>query len=245
MLRIFRITKQRISSQRHFFSVLTRLLGFSPANLSLYQLALRHRSSSSALEKGVSRSNERLEFLGDAILGSIIAHHLFKLFPFKDEGFLTRLRSRLVSRETLNMVALKIGLDELIEKRTHDQIHKSIHGDALEALIGAIYLDRGYQKASKFVIEKMIKPHLDIEELINTEVDFKSRILEWATRNKRQVMFKVESEKRIKGKTQYQISLSIDGSEISQASGWSKKGAEQQAAESAYRKINPENLSAK
>jgi ribonuclease-3 len=143
------------------------------------------------------------------------------------------------------MVALKIGLDELIEKRTHDQIHKSIHGDALEALIGAIYLDRGYQKASKFVIEKMIKPHLDIEELINTEVDFKSRILEWATRNKRQVMFKVESEKRIKGKTQYQISLSIDGSEISQASGWSKKGAEQQAAESAYRKINPENLSAK
>lgn len=240
MLRFFRIARQRVSSNRIFFSILRQILGFSPGNLSLYQLALRHRSSTSALERGVNKSNERLEFLGDAVLGTAAAHHLFKLFPFKDEGFLTRLRSRIVSRETMNQLARKIGLDELIEKRTHENSHKSINGDALEALIGAIYIDKGYDRACKFVIEKLIKPHLDIEEILSTEVDYKSRILEWATRKKIAVSFLVTDEKRIKGKTQYQISLFLDGCEVSNAQGWSKKSAEQQASEAAFKKVTAE-----
>ncbi len=237
MLRFFRIARHRISSKKTFFFVLKQILGFSPENLSLYQLALRHRSSTEALERGLNKSNERLEFLGDAILGAVVAHHLFKLYPFKDEGFLTRLRSRIVSRETLNQIARKIGLDELIEKRTHENSHKSIHGDALEALIGAIFIDKGYDKARKFVIEKLIKPHLDLEEMLSTEVDYKSRILEWGTRSRKAITFRVTEEKRIKGKTQYKISLYLDGNEISSALGGSKKSAEQQAAESAYKII--------
>lgn len=215
-------------------------MGFSPGNLNLYQLALRHRSSSGALESGVNKSNERLEYLGDAVLGAVVAHHLFKLFPFKDEGFLTRLRSRIVSRETLNQVARKIGLDQLIEKRTFENSHKSINGDALEALIGAIFMDKGYDRASRFVIEKIVKPHLDIEELLNTEVDYKSRILEWATRKRKALNFRVTGEKRVKGKSVYEVGLFLDGIEVSSAQGGSKKGAEQQAAEIAFKKVTNE-----
>ncbi len=237
MLRFFRIAGAKISSKKSFSIVLKQLLGFSPENLSLYQLALRHRSSQTAVEMGLSKSNERLEFLGDAVLGTIVAHHLFKLFPFKDEGFLTRLRSRIVSRDSLNQVARKIGLDELIEKRSNENSHKSINGDALEALIGAIFIDKGYEKANRYVIEKIIKSHIDIEHLLLTEVDYKSRILEWATKNRKVVSFQVTDEIRLKGKTVYKVGLFMDGAQIAEAEAGSKKSAEQLAAEQAFKTI--------
>jgi ribonuclease-3 len=159
--------------------ILARIIGFYPHQISIYKQAFLHKSVLHNTTLQSFESNERLEFLGDAVLDSVISHFLYYKFPKKDEGYLTKLRSRLVSRQTLNNLALKIGLQEIIQSNL-ERVSKSIYGDALEALIGAIFLDKGYVFAQQFVEEKLLLNHMDIEAIVQTDSDFKSRVIEWS-----------------------------------------------------------------
>jgi ribonuclease-3 len=185
-----------------------------------------------AFKEGADNSNERLEFLGDAVLGASVAHFLFRKFPFKDEGFLTKIRSRIVSRTNLNSLSRKLGLFAMIEvRRENEQIYKSAGGDALEAFIGAIYLDRGYKDAQDFVVNKLIKLHLDLDEILNTDKDYKSKLVEWSQKEKRAIRYEVAAEKGSGPSKYYIIDLYVDEIKQTTGNGNSKKLAEQHAAE--------------
>ena len=162
-----------------------KMLGFYPRNIEIYQQALLHKSSSIKAGKGRLLNNERLEFLGDAILDAIVADIVYKKFEGKREGFLTNTRSKIVQRETLNRVAVEIGLDKLIKYTTRQSSHNSyMCGNAFEALIGAIYLDRGYRTCKKFMEERIINQYLNLEKISRKEVNFKSKLIEWSQKNK-------------------------------------------------------------
>lgn len=232
MFRPFKFLQNYATSDKKLFFSLRNILGFYPYNLSLYKQCLRHRSAAVSFKEGADNSNERLEFLGDAVLGASVAHYLFRKFPFKDEGFLTKIRSRIVSRTNLNSLSRKLGLFEMIEvKRENEQIYKSAGGDALEAFIGAIYLDRGYAKAQSFVINRLIKIHLDLEEILNTDKDYKSKLVEWSQKEKRTIRYEVAAEKGTGLTRYYVIDLYVDEIKQTTGNGNSKKIAEQHAAE--------------
>lgn len=214
------------------------ITGLTPANVELYTLAVRH---SSASKSKIENSNERLEFLGDAILGTIVAEYLFKKYPFKDEGFLTEIRSRIVNRESLNMIAKKIGLNKLItlhQKKRHPNSHKSLYGNALEALVGAVYLDKGYSKCQNFVIKKLLIPHVDIENIVQREKNFKSLLIEWGQKNNHRIEFKIVKESGDNHKKEFTAQVLIDGEKHETGNGMSKKKAELFAAEKTYEGLN-------
>lgn len=206
-----------------------------PVNLSVYRLALSPRGRHGS---GTAYNNERLEFLGDSILGAVAAEYLFRKFPFKDEGYLTRVRSRVVSRATLNEAARKMGIDRLQPIKTRDRQSKSLRGDMLEALIGAIFIDLGFQAAKSFVLNRLFSHYLDIEQLISEDNDYKSRLLEWAVREKKQVEFRLESEVRNKGVNIYRVALLLNNNLMHHASGNSKKEAEQLVSEKCCKTLN-------
>lgn len=228
----------RFSSDRQLYQLLNTLLGFSPKNIGLYKLAFRHKSIAQEVKSGIKNSNERLEFLGDAILGAVVADLLFKRFPFKDEGFLTEMRSKIVSRDNLNRLSVKIGLDQLI-KTNLDRNNKSrsMFGDAFEALIGAIYLDQGYNKAQNFILNRIIKNHVDIELLETTEKNFKSKLLEWAQKERKIVVYEIVEDNQ-PGNKQLKVRVIIDKEEKGIGIDFSKKRAEQIAAEVACKALN-------
>ncbi len=214
---------------------------YKPGNIALYKLAFRHKSAAVSVTNGMKHCNERLEYLGDAVLGSIIAEYLFKKFPYKDEGFLTEMRSRIVSRNNLNFLSKKLGLDKLVMSSL-DNISPScsITGDAFEAFIGAVYLDKGYVFTQNIIINRILNLHIDIDELVNTEVNFKSRIIEYAQKEKKQAEFilanEIENGKRLK---LYEVKLLIDGELVAEGKDYSIKKAEQNAAARAWEKIIP------
>lgn len=204
---------------------------------------MTHRSSSIRTKKGRWVNNERLEFLGDAILDAIVADILYKKFEHKKEGFLTSTRSRIVQRETLNKLAVELGLDKLIISTTRNLAHNTnIYGDALEALIGAIYLDQGYRVAKRFVFETLIKQHLNIDNVLKSEVDFKSRLIEWGQKNKVEVLFEVTNVSYDAQNNPVFISCAkVSGVEIGSGKGYSKKESHQMAAKVAIRKLRESN----
>ena len=227
--------KSIFQKKSEFALTLERILGFSPKRLHYYRQAFTHKSFIKDSKKETFESYERLEFLGDAILDSIISTYLFKKFPFKDEGYLTQLRSRLVRRKTLNELGFKIGLKELIESKLNRE-SKTIYGDAIEALIGAVYLDKGYIVAEEFVLEKLIALHINIEEVIETETDFKSRVLEWAQKNKTTLKYNITEQEENKNKL-FTAHLMIDEEVKGKGTAISKKRAEQLSAEQFYKEI--------
>ena len=212
-----------------------QIVGGKPKNLGLYKLALQHTSASKDIpNSGFRESNERLEYLGDAILGAVIADYLFKKFPYKEEGFLTDIRSRIVNRESLNNLARKIGLNKLIVfdgNRKTALTHKSMNGDALEALVGAIYLDRGFKYCRKFIIKRLIGPHYDLDKIILTNLNFKSLVIEWAQRENKSLRFEIIEEKGDIHHKEFIAQIIIDEKPFTTGSGYSKKKAEQSAAE--------------
>lgn len=216
-----------------------KILGFYPDRIDLYNEAVTHRSSPIRTSNGKWVNNERLEFLGDAILDAIVADILYKEFRNKKEGFLTSMRSRIVQRDTLNKLAVELGLDKLIVSSTRNLAHNTnIYGDALEALIGAIYLDQGYRVAKKFVFETLIKQHLSIEEVVKLEVDFKSRLIEWGQKNKIDVNFNViESSYDEQNNPVFVSGVSVGNMEIGTGVGYSKKESHQMAAKQAIQRI--------
>ncbi len=207
-----------------------QITGRQPINLALYSQAVRHSSVAKKNAGGIKDSYERLEYLGDAILGMIVADLLFQKFPFKEEGFLTELRSRIVSRESLNNLARKIGLAQMVQyhqQRMHR--HKSVYGDVMEALVGAFYLDQGFSSTKHFVTKKLIVPHYDFEELVSTTHNHKSKIIEWSQKENRDIDFELVEEKG-EGSDQFVIQVIVDGEPVKKGYGYNKKKAEQDAA---------------
>ncbi len=220
-----------------------KMLGFYPHNVDLYREAMTHRSSSIRFKKGKWANNERLEFLGDAILDAIVADILYKKFENKKEGFLTSTRSRIVQRETLNKIAGEIGIDKIIVSSTRNLAHNTnIYGDALEALIGAIYLDQGYRAAKKFVFDKLIKQHLNIDKVLKSEVDFKSRLIEWGQKYKIDVVFEViNSSYDDQSNPIFESVVMVGGMNLGSGKGYSKKESHQKAAKKAIKKLRSDN----
>lgn len=209
------------------------MLGFWPGNLSLYRKAFTHSSAANQSRGPENRreSYERLEFLGDAVLSTVIADYLFKKFPFRDEGFLTKLRSRIVSRQQLGKLAQKFGIERLIEAESGlTGRSNSISGDVFEALIGAIFLDKGYAFTSSFINKTILRYHLDIDEIEATDHDFKSKLIEWAQKNKKELRFTLVEELGSGQSKVFVIEITIDGTAHARSQHGSKKRAEQEAA---------------
>ena len=220
------------------------ILGYYPRNIHLYKLALRHKSATEKKINGVKLNNERLEYLGDAILSAIIADYLFKAFPYENEGFLTEMRSKIVSRASLNKLSLKLGLQQLIRLGSEPSAKsKSAGGDAFEAIIGALYLDKGYEFTRKILINRIVNVHFDVDQLVHTEISYKSKLNEWAQKEKREIAFIVDNEVGEKHKKQYVVSAYIDGRPVATSQDYSIKGAENLAAEKAWNKIDDDQES--
>jgi ribonuclease III len=220
-----------------------QISGISPVNIQLYHLAARHRSMARQNEQGFRESNERLEYLGDAVLGMAVAEYLFAKFPMRDEGFLTEIRSRIVNRDILNEVARKMGIAGIVEYSgsPHNRLsYKSIYGDTLEALIGAMYLDHGYGTTRKFIIKKLLRQHFDLREIISTNPNHKSRVIEWAHRNNKSLGFHITEQRGSGHHREFLAELRIGGETIARGNGFSKKKAEQDAAKKACEKLNIE-----
>ncbi|MBA7519496.1 Ribonuclease 3 [subsurface metagenome] len=239
MIRLIRKKKRYIFlPEKQFHKQLKQILGFAPKNYRLYQLALIHKSASGRFSKERDIHNERLEFLGDAILDSIVAEHLYQHFPDKDEGFLTQMRSKIVNRDTLKRIAIKMGIGDLIISRISKDNHKGLFGDTLEAIIGAIYLERGYKKARKFILNRIINYHINLNQLSETEMDFKSRIIEWGQKNKKDINFTCQEQLNGNNNTPVFISHLLVFDDIrGMGMGKSKKEAEQNAARQAIQMI--------
>lgn len=206
------------------------ITGFSPSNIELYRLATLHSSKAKEVD-GYRESNERLEYLGDAILGAAVADYLFKKYPFKNEGFLTEIRSRIVNRESLNHLARKIGIPAIMQSdKKNTQLQQVILGNALEAIVGAVYLDKGYLRCKKFVIDKLIQPYFNLEEVVNSNTNFKSRIIEWSQQNNSTIRFEVTSTSKGKRGKEFLAQIFLDEQPYGQGFGYTKKKAEQDAA---------------
>ncbi len=228
------------SDRKEFYLFLKDLLGFYPGNLKFYDLAFVHKSASSVDSQGNLVNNERLEYLGDAILGAIIADFLYNRFPHEDEGFLTKTRSKLVNRTFLTQLTHEMGLHVFIDSNTAKKIDKShIYGDALEALIGAIYLDRDYNVAKFFVTKKILSQFVNLNEIEQEDSNFKSQLIEWSQKNKREIEFETteETDEKLK-QPKFNAVVKIDNQEIGRGSGTSKKEAHQNAARETLEKLN-------
>lgn len=227
---LFRGIKYFLLSDYSKQKTLKSILGFYPKNAALYDQAFTHKSIVNEQQESDKVSNERLEFLGDAILGAIVAEFFFSKFPFEDEGFLTKIRSKLVSRSFLNQLSVDIGLDSFLETSANLNRSKSIYGDAFEALIGAIYLDKGYENCKKFVVQKIIKDYVDVDELLATETNFKSKLIEFTQSQKKSYKFST-SAFQSEELTYFKCKLFVGGEVVSIGEGNSKKRAEQEAAQ--------------
>ncbi|MEI7526005.1 MAG: ribonuclease III [Mariniphaga sp.] len=233
MLRDLRYQIKLFSSPRkEFYTFLKATTGFSPIKLRLYDLAFIHRSASSPDLLGQPINNERLEYLGDAVLGAIVAEYLYNRFPRKDEGFLTQMRSRIVNRSFLTQLTFKLGLNRFINSNTNSVNDSShIYGDVFEAFIGALYLDTGYQGAKQFVIKKVLNVHVDIEQLERSDNNYKSQLIEWGQKNKRVVDFDTRENRETGHNNLPFISIiRIDGQIVGKGEGYSKKEAQQNSA---------------
>jgi ribonuclease-3 len=224
------------NEKRNFRKQLRNILGFTPRQLDLYITALSHRS----LREGADENNERLEFLGDAVISSIVADYLFMRYPYKGEGFLTEMRSKMVNRNQLNDIAVKIGLKKITLYNHFDHSLKisQIFGNTLEALAGAVYLDKGYTQTQKWVTERIINPHLFMQDLENLDINQKNKLYGWANKNGKVLEFETINEKMENGRRLFTIGAMVDGVLVAEAKAFNKKDASQIAAQIAIEKLN-------
>lgn len=240
MLNLLHRVKIHFSADKEIYQSIKNIFGFYPGNIFLYKLALRHRSVAVEVSGGVKMSNERLEYLGDAILGAIVADYLFKKFPLKDEGFLTDMRSKIVSRASLNKLSQKLGIDKLIMVDNDGNKHfRSINGDAFEAMVGALFIDKGYDFSEHILINRVIAVHYDIDALQHSEMNHKSTLLEYCQKNKLTLEYKVVQEVGNGYRKQFVVEVLVDGKTLASARDYSIKGAEKLAAEKAYLTLVP------
>jgi ribonuclease-3 len=228
------------SSVVSFRKQLRNVLGFVPGKAVLYKTALTHRS----VKEGSDQNNERLEYLGDAVLSAIIADFLFKKYPYKEEGFLTEMRSKMVNRNQLNDIAIKMGLKKISYFNKFDGSLKmsQIFGNTLEAVVGAIYLDKGYDKTRQWVIERIIQPYLFMDDLENLEINHKNKLYGWANKNGKNLEFETLDERIEGGRRLFTVGAVVDGELIAQGRAYNKKDASQIAAQMAMDKLGLSKL---
>jgi ribonuclease-3 len=228
-------SKSRSLEDGIFFDAISEILGFVPINLEYFKKAFTHRSSNKQDEAGNAFSYERLEFLGDAMLSSVIAAHLFNKVPAGDEGYLTKMRSKIVSREHLNELGKDLNLVRFIDSKVPVQhFGENIHGNIFESLVGAIYLDRGYEYCEKFIQKSVVNPYVDIARLEGKVISYKSLLIEWCQKEKKQFHYDIFEDNGIDGQRFFGVKLSIDDKVIAKARATSKKKAEEKASQRAY-----------
>ncbi|MFT3845598.1 MAG: ribonuclease III [Lacibacter sp.] len=229
------LVRQILPARNKFESNLRNVLGYNPGDIMLYKTALSHRS----VKEGSDQNNERLEFLGDAVLSAVVADYLFKKYPYKGEGFLTEMRSKMVNRATLNDIALRMGLKKITIYNKGDNSLKisQIFGNTLEALLGAIYLDLGYKKSQRWIMKNVIIPHLFMEELEVLEINQKNKLYGWANKNGKVLEFETLEEKVENGRRLFTIGAVVDGDLIAEGKAFNKKDASQIAAQTAVEKL--------
>ena len=223
------------SPEASFENQLKNVLGIKPGNALLYRTALSHRS----VKETADENNERLEYLGDAVLSAIVADYLFKRYPYKGEGFLTEMRSKMVNRQQLNDIALKMGLKKLTFYNKFDNSLKGsqIFGNTLEALVGAVYLDKGYAKTSNWVLKQIVIPHMFVDDLELIDINLKNKLIGWANKNGKVLNFELAHEKMEGSRRLFTINAVLDGEILSQGKGYNKKDASQVAAQVAVEKL--------
>ena len=209
-----------------------QLIGFTPANLSIFKLAFAHKSTSSEKAYAI-QNNERLEYLGDAVLGTIVAEYLFKKYPNSDEGFLTKMRSKIVKRSSLNKIGDKMGLDMLLSEYNPTRLSRSMLGNAVEALVGAVYLEKGYVGTKDFVINKILRGYVDVHELESFDDNYKSQLLEWCQKNGQTISYKLLARYKFEKRDRFKVAVMVNGQRLATADDFNKKSAEQTASEKA------------
>ena len=224
---------------KEFYVFIKRITGYYPSDIKLYRLALIHRSKPLKLSDGRWCNNERLEFLGDAVLGNVVADFLYRAFPGKHEGFLTSTRAKIVQRESLNRVGHSLHLDSQVRALTHTSTHNSyICGNALEALIGAVYLDKGYKRCRRFIIKRLIKKFFNLQDLVKTELNFKSRLIEWAQKYRIPIEFElIDNHLDANKNPVFRTAVILGGIYASDAEGYSKKESHQSACKKALDRL--------
>lgn len=239
MRRLLARIKNLFLPDKQLSAQLEHILGFKPKHLPYYQLALVHRSKHDEL----ARNNERLEYLGDAFIGAIVGEYLFKKYPTQSEGFLTELRSRIVRRETLNNLANRMGLQKLVQYNTHDRGFERSHifGNALEALVGAVYLDQGYPKTRTFIIKQLLQKYVDIEMMASTDINYKNQLLNWAQTNRQALTFEVMEDKHEGSRRMFTVGVLLNETLLCEGTAFNKKDAGQVAARKALDLIAEQN----
>ena len=234
-----RINGTYLLDEQEFKVRLKKLLKFNPGNLQLYEIAFIHRSASLTLPNGKKVNNERLEYLGDAVLDAILSDFLFVKFPDANEGFLTKIRSRIVNRDVLNQLAISMGINKILISNinsTHQT--KNLYGDALEALIGSVFLDKGFKKTKKLFLKNVLNKYLDLNIIVNTDTDYKSLVFEWVQKHKSNLIFTYNEEYDFNlKKSVFSTTLFIDREVLGEGHGSSKKEAEQEASSQAWLKL--------
>lgn len=223
------------SEKKSLVRELKNVLGIRPGKFSLYEASLNHRS----VKENSDENNERLEYLGDAVLSALVADYLFKKYPYRDEGFLTEMRSKMVNRQQLNSIALKMGFKKIISYNKFDNALKSsqIFGNALEAVVGAIYIDKGYEKTRDWVLKKIITPYLFVDDLEQIDINLKNKLIGWANKNGKSIAFETIEEKMNGNRRVFTVGAVVDGTVIAQGQGFNKKYASQVAAQLAIEKL--------
>jgi ribonuclease-3 len=229
------ILKSRPRKDGIFFINLCKTLGFKPTNVQFYQKAFTHRSMNLRDKYGNAVNYERLEFLGDAMLGAVVALHLFKEVPKGNEGYLTKMRSKIVSREHLNELGKELNLIDFIESKIDkNSFGDNVHGNLFEALIGAIFLDKGYKQCEKYIFRTVIIPHVDIELLEGKVISYKSLLIEWCQKEKKTFYYDVYEDSGNDNQKHFSVKLSINDKVVAKARATSKKKAEEKASQRAY-----------
>lgn len=230
-----RLFSSKKGAKQSFETRLKNVLGFKPKDISLFEVALSHRS----VREGPEQNNERLEYLGDAILSAIVADYLYKKYPYKGEGFLTEMRSKMVNRQRLNDVALRMGLKQITQFNKFDNSLRTsqIFGNTLEAVAGAVYLDKGYARTKKWVHSHIIKPHFIMDELEAMEINHKNKLYGWANRNGKVLDFTTIEERMEGSRRVFRVGATVDGKIVAEGTAYNKKDASQIAAQSAMDKL--------
>ena len=228
-----------ISPEKDLARKLKSVLGFVPDNMRLFKLAFFHKSMNNASAKTIkSYNNERLEYLGDSVLSTIVAEYLYKKYPGRNEGFLTKMRSKIVKRKTLNKVAENMGIDIILTKYTQGKMSYSMLGNAFEAMVGALYIEYGYDKTRNYVISKILMKYLDMHELESSDDNYKSQLLEWGQKESKLIAYKLVSKYKQDKRDRFRISVFLDGNHVATAEDFNKKSAEQMASKQALKTLN-------
>lgn len=231
-----RFNNRFISKEKGIAKRIKQITGFTPSDLGIFKLAFAHKSTQA--EKGqLNQNNERLEYLGDAVLGTIVAEYLFQKYPSADEGFLTKMRSKIVKRKSLNQIGDSMGVDMLLNEFNNTRISRSMLGNAVEALVGAVYLEKGYKGTKRFIVRRMLRKFVDIHQLEAYDDNYKSQLLEHCQKNGLAVSYRLINRYKMDKRDRFKIGVMIDGDKVAVADDFNKKAAEQQASERALYKL--------